>query len=318
MNLSSYSPNNIPYHLSSNEADSQLANILMKAYGAQFKNMPNTVSFDLHDNSTITKCPSKRNNIDEYLSCIGVDNLDSYYNKYIVGTEFYQEAETISIIGYFNNQAYHTPSTALNLITNGLLKYFSKPNAFITVINHPLPRSIEDQVDDLTTKGQEGFQVGSGLSFGFSFLIASFVIFIIKERVSDAKHLQYMSGANSTIFWISTFVYDIINYTVPCLFVILLLVIFNVEAFINDGRFLLSFLILLFYGMAHIPQMYLLSYLFKVSSTGFASLSGLNILTGQASLLPVAILAVPALNLVETSKALEWIFLVIFPNFSLG
>ena len=70
--------------------------------------------------------------------------------------------------------------------------------------------------------------------------------------------------------------------------------------------------------MAHIPQMYLFSYIFKVSSTGFAALTALNILTSQATLLPVTILSLPQLGLVDTSVALEWLFLIIFPNFSIG
>ena len=127
-----------------------------------------------------------------------------------------------------------------------------------------------------------------------------------------------MSGCNSYVFWTSSFIYDVLNYTIPCFFVIILLAIFDVECYITEGRFMLSFLLLLFYGMAHIPQMYLLSYVFKVPSTGFATLAGLNVLTGQATLLPVSILAVPALKLIETSRLLEWVFILIFPNYTLG
>ena len=93
------------------------------------------------------------------------------------------------------------------------------------------------------------------------------------------------------------------------------------------------------YGMAHIPQIYLMSYLFKVSATGFAILSVWNILSskkssfkilakvwiknnivyqGQATMLPVSILELPQLGLVSTANILEWVFLIVFPNFSAG
>ena len=39
--------------------------------------------------------------------------------------------------------------------------------------------------------------------------------------------------------------------------------------------------ILLAYGLAHIPQTYLLAYKFKESSTGFAMITGWNILTSN-------------------------------------
>lgn len=157
MNLSSYSPNNIPYFLSS-ENQSSFAHSAMKAYGAQFKSMPNTLAYDLSDNVTNANCLKQRSGIDEYISCIGRDNLYAYINNYIVGTEFKQvDSAKMAVVGYFNNQPYHTPATALNLITNGLLKYLTnKPEASITVINHPLPRNIIDQANDITTKGQEG------------------------------------------------------------------------------------------------------------------------------------------------------------------
>ena len=94
--------------------------------------------------------------------------------------------------------------------------------------------------------------------------------------------------------------------------------VFQIDAYINNWRWLLTFNLLLVYGMSHIPQMYIFSYVFKVSSTGFATLTALNILTSQATLLPVTILSLPQLGLVDTSVYLEWLFLIIFPNFSIG
>ena len=44
----------------------------------------------------------------------------------------------------------------------------------------------------------------------------------------------------------------------------------------------------------------------------------LIILTGQATLLSVVILSIPQLELVNVADILEWIFLMIFPNFGLA
>ncbi len=93
---------------------------------------------------------------------------------------------------------------------------------------------------------------------------------------------------------------------------------FQIDAYTTNWRWALSLLLLVFYGMAHIPQIYLFSYIFKVSSTGFAALTAFNILTSQATLLPVAILSLPQLGLVDTAVFLEWLFIIIFPNFSIG
>jgi hypothetical protein len=62
--------------------------------------------------------------------------------------------------------------------------------------------------------------------------------------------------------------------------------------------------------------MYLFSYMFKVSASAFAALVGFNIITSQATIIPVQALSLPQLELVDVSKILEWIFFVIFPNFA--
>jgi ATP-binding cassette subfamily A (ABC1) protein 3 len=50
-----------------------------------------------------------------------------------------------------------------------------------------------------------GFVVSFTVIFGMLFLIASYVIFLIKERASGAKHLQKVSGVGSGAFWFSNF-----------------------------------------------------------------------------------------------------------------
>jgi hypothetical protein len=43
-----------------------------------------------------------------------------------------------------------------------------------------------------------------------------------------------------------------------------------------------------------------------------------NIEIGQATLLAIVILSIPQLDLLDTANLLEWIFLILFPNYSLG
>ena len=163
-----------------------------------------------------------------------------------------------------------------------------------------------------------GFNVGSGLTFGFSFLIASFVIFLVKEQASSAKHLQYMSGCNSYVFWLSALLWDMFNYMLAVVVVLVLLRAFGIMEFLGSYRWIIVLGMMTLYGFAHISQMYLFSYLFKVSSTAFATMVGWNILSSQATLTPVAILMLPQLNLVDVSNALEWVFIIFLPNFAFG
>lgn len=47
--------------------------------------------------------------------------------------------------------------------------------------------------------------------FAMSFIPASFVLFLIQERVSKAKHLQFVSGVNPTVYWLANFTWDMVS-----------------------------------------------------------------------------------------------------------
>ncbi|KAG7263277.1 hypothetical protein CRUP_000331 [Coryphaenoides rupestris] len=77
--------------------------------------------------------------------------------------------------------------------------------------------------------------------FAMSFIPASFVLFLIQERVNKAKHLQFVSGVNPTIYWC--------NYAVPCFIVILLFLAFQQEAYVSAANLPALILLLLLYGV---------------------------------------------------------------------
>lgn len=47
--------------------------------------------------------------------------------------------------------------------------------------------------------------------FAMSFVPASFVVFLIQERVSKAKHLQFICGVKPVIYWAANFVWDMVR-----------------------------------------------------------------------------------------------------------
>ena len=76
-------------------------------------------------------------------------------------------------------------------------------------------------------------------------------------------------------------------------------------------------LLLLLYGWAIIPLVYLTSFIFSVPSTAFIRLTIFNVITGLATLLTVFILSIPSLDLLDVADALKWVFLFL-PNYALG
>ena len=74
-------------------------------------------------------------------------------------------------------------------------------------------------------------------------------------------------------------------------------------------------LILVLYGWAIIPLMYIFSFLFAVPTTAFTRMTILNVCTGLAALLVIFILGI--LNKLDVRDVFKWIFLFL-PNYNLG
>lgn len=47
--------------------------------------------------------------------------------------------------------------------------------------------------------------------FAMSFVPASFVLFLIEERISKAKHLQFVSGVKPILYWLANFTWDMVS-----------------------------------------------------------------------------------------------------------
>jgi ATP-binding cassette subfamily A (ABC1) protein 3 len=116
-----------------------------------------------------------------------------------------------------------------------------------------------------------------------SFLAAGFVVFLIKERETNAKHLQYVSGVRFPVFWIASFICDALNFIVPCIIMIILLLAFQSEDFKSAEMLGNVFFLLLMYGWGVIPLMYLFSFAFTIPSSGFTRMVLFNIFTGTYS-----------------------------------
>ena len=52
--------------------------------------------------------------------------------------------------------------------------------------------------------------------FAMSSFPASFVLFLISERTTGAKHLHLVSGVNPTTYWCTNFVWDMVRASLNC------------------------------------------------------------------------------------------------------
>ena len=184
-----------------------------------------------------------------YLIEVGEDKFSKFVNHYMVAAAFYGNRSgmpglSADIVGLFNNEAYHTPAITLNNVNNVLLQYFAGDEKSIQVANHPLPLSTSSRVSEETSTGAVTAGILSyNLFFGMSFLIGSFVLFIVKERATKAKHIQFVSGVHITTYWASSFLWDLINFMGPSLIVLIVFAAFDIKPYYEGENAGYGFLI---------------------------------------------------------------------------
>ncbi|XP_059350163.1 phospholipid-transporting ATPase ABCA1-like [Daphnia carinata] len=224
---------------------------------------------------------------------------------------------------WYDNKAWASSVSYLNAINNVILRSSlpsSKNATFysITAINHPMNYSFK-QLEDRFSR-QVGISVLHAISviFSMSFVPASFVIFLVEERKSKAKHLQFVSGVKPITFWVAAYTWDMINYLIPCILVILIFVGFDQQAYIGPKNIQGMILLLVLYGLSAIPLMYPASLIFSVSSSAFVGLACANLFIGVTTTISSFVLQLfDDVELKLIGSILNEVYLI-FPHYCLG
>lgn len=121
--------------------------------------------------------------------------------------------------------------------------------------------------------------------FSLGFVVAGFVLLLIYERSGNIKHLQLVCGMRKTLYWLCAYFWDLIWYFIFCVLVMVLFLAFKDPYFTGSEELPLFFLVLVLYGLAATPWMYMWSFLFSSPATAYVFLSCLNFFSGFAFLI---------------------------------
>jgi len=115
----------------------------------------------------------------------------------------------------------------------------------------------------------------------FCYLPASFVLFLVKERQAKAKHLQFVSGIRPAIYWAANYLFDVANYFVVCIAVILVFAAYDNESFTGDiGTGFATFFLFVFYGLSVLPLAYAMSFAFRNPTSAQVGIASLLFVVG--------------------------------------
>uniref|UniRef100_A0A8C6NIC1 ABC transporter domain-containing protein n=1 Tax=Nothobranchius furzeri TaxID=105023 RepID=A0A8C6NIC1_NOTFU len=224
---------------------------------------------------------------------------------------------------WFYNQAWHSMVSFLSVANNGILRGNlpagqSPRQHGISVSNHPLNLTKDQLSFTAMATTSTDVVVSICVIFAMSFIPASFVLFLIQERVSKAKHLQFVSGVNPAVYWLASFAWDMCNYIIPCIIVIVIFLAFQQKAYVSPPNLPALILLLILYGWAITPMMYPASFIFSVPSTAYVVLTCINLFIGINGSVATFIMELFDDENVKHINDIVKQVLLIFPHFCLG
>uniref|UniRef100_A0A3P9L2N4 P-type phospholipid transporter n=1 Tax=Oryzias latipes TaxID=8090 RepID=A0A3P9L2N4_ORYLA len=224
---------------------------------------------------------------------------------------------------WFYNKGWHSMVSFLSVVNNGILRGYLPEGQDLrqyglSVSNHPLNLSKEQLSLSAMASTSSDVVVSICVIFAMSFIPASFVLFLIQERVSKAKHLQFVSGVNPTVYWVASFVWDICNYIIPCFLVVGIFICFQQKAYVSPQNLPALILLLVMYGWAITPMMYPASFIFTVPSTAYVVLTCLNLFIGINGSVATFVMELFEDESITKINNIVKQVLLIFPHFCLG
>lgn len=212
-----------------------------------------------------------------------------------------------------NISATHGLPTWANLAQQALLRAATADNtSSIRAQIHPFAWTPRQRT---AIQSINGVVASIVISLAFTFIPASFAVFIVGEREFKSKHLQLISGVSMSSYWAANFVWDFACYLVPATVSCAIIYAYQNPSLVDNFSVLVvSFLA---YGVSIIPFTYLLSFLFTSHSTAQNVMIMVYILGGiLMTNTAVALLLVPSTE--EISKRyLRHVFRLL-PSFCLG
>ncbi|PAA80697.1 hypothetical protein BOX15_Mlig019968g3 [Macrostomum lignano] len=241
-----------------------------------------------------------------------------------------QQENLSSIVNqvWFDNRGYVSGPAYLNTLSNVIMralanKSIGSPDQIgVSGWTHPITSRLKHAKNVLKNDVAMSAAIIVFIVFALSFIPASFVLFLISERSTNSKQVQFVSGINPILYWVVNHIWNLLNYMVPLTIVIFLFVAFKNYEFVGAqtiGPFLLTMIL---FGFASAPMMYPFSWVMTVPSKAFTLLSCLNLCFGLVTTMSVTIVRLIGQqnndeSLLHVAGILKNAFLVL-PHFCLG
>ncbi|KAL4432497.1 hypothetical protein ABPG74_013351 [Tetrahymena malaccensis] len=168
------------------------------------------------------------------------------------------QGNNIQYTAFVNTVSLDGIPMSIHLMNNAIIKSVTGKQIQINVTNKPLALTA-------STRNLIGIVQGVNsvmfFSMGISFIPASIISFIVRERAEHIKHQQIVSGVTLQAYWISNFFIDYIKFLIPTISSYFLAYAFKIDSMTENGNYIYFVILFVFYGLSLIPFTYLFSFL---------------------------------------------------------
>nr|CAD7402680.1 unnamed protein product [Timema poppensis] len=306
-----------------NTTGRNISDWLVKTSSQFYKRRYGGFTFGVHIPTQLTNI-SRVKSLLETLSPYSIKEMNAFQNWTMTTNSRSDSRDRFDNIKvWFNNKGWASSVAYMNAINNVVLRASlnenQKPEQYgFQVYSHPMNYTETQMKQELIQQSGVSLLHAISVIFALSFVPASFVVFLIEERVSNAKHLQFVSGVNRLVYWVSTFCWDFASYLLAALLCVFVFLAFDEQAYVSDQNIAGLVLLLLLYGWASIPLMYPASFVFDIPSSAFVTLACANVFVGIATTVATFVLEIfDDKELQYIASIIREVFLV-FPHFCLG
>ncbi|XP_044072836.1 LOW QUALITY PROTEIN: glucosylceramide transporter ABCA12 [Siniperca chuatsi] len=228
---------------------------------------------------------------------------------------------------WFNPEGHHTMPAYLNSLNNFILRsnlpLDKDPRKYaISVSSHPYFGRPDDE--DAVVQGMLQILVAMCVMTGYSITTASFAIYEVNEHHSGSKRLQHIAGISEPFYWAVNFFYDMVIYLIPVTLTVIVIAAFQIPAFTDQQNLGAVTLLLVLFGFATFPWMYLLSGVFKDAEMAFITYVCINLFISLNTIMTTSILYFLGQISMRNPEVIQGIFkklshaFLIFPQFNFG
>nr|UOU03310.1 ATP-binding cassette subfamily A1-like 3 [Brachionus rubens] len=289
---------------------------------------------------SLNLAPASANcSVEPYLIETHTENINNRFGGITYGDSLITDTiyeNNSKILIWFQNQAFHSMTSYLHefytmyaqcILSSDIqgcnLLNPSQDNIkpLYRIFNHPL--NLNDLRISYETIIQKVADIGISLTIlcAYSFIPAGFIVYIVRERITQEKRLQYVCGVKPFLYWFSSFVWDFGYYIIIICLTISIIGAFNSTAYsTNPKNFGALIILLTLFGWASLPMSYFMSRFFNDTGTAYMIGFCFTLFSGIATCVAVFLLSFLAETnptIALTYKTLEKLSLL-FPSFSLG